>query len=488
MFTYILRKLMYMPFILLGVVALTFMLFTVSTKPEALATIQLGEKASARSKYEWLATKGYVEFTERGREKLSKMEKQQIPARGTMLFNASILADLASERDYLKSEIDALAGEDPEDKDVKARLARLDLRRHKNEVESKAAIANARQTCLLEKAGQANLDAVAKVDDFGARKAAAQEALDKAKAAGGDTADLEKAARDAAADHEAALKEHEAALALVSRVKSESEKITKVEDIEPDLDYTNIFRQFVNYTADLLRLDFGDTRQGRAVTEVLWSGAGPSLALLLPAFLLSELIALFFGLLAAMYRKSSMDHTIVISSIVLMSLNGIAIIIAGQKFLASDWNYFPISGYSTGFGATRYLILPALLYVLLSFGEHVRFNRIIMLDEVGQDYVRTARSKGLNENQVLFKHVLRNSLIPLITRWAVAIPTLYTGSLILESFFGIPGLGYLTVDAIANSDGNVIRAIVVIGAVSFMLANLLSDVLYAVVDPRVRLS
>ncbi len=280
---------------------------------------------------------------------------------------------------------------------------------------------------------------------------------------------------------------HEAALALVSRVKSESEKITKVEDIEPDLDYTNIFRQFVNYTADLLRLDFGDTRQGRAVTEVLWSGAGPSLALLLPAFLLSELIALFFGLLAAMYRKSSMDHTIVISSIVLMSLNGIAIIIAGQKFLASDWNYFPISGYSTGFGATRYLILPALLYVLLSFGEHVRFNRIIMLDEVGQDYVRTARSKGLNENQVLFKHVLRNSLIPLITRWAVAIPTLYTGSLILESFFGIPGLGYLTVDAIANSDGNVIRAIVVIGAVSFMLANLLSDVLYAVVDPRVRL-
>ncbi len=127
MFTYILRKLMYMPFILLGVVALTFMLFTVSTKPEALATIQLGEKASARSKYEWLATKGYVEFTERGREKLSKMEKQQIPARGTMLFNASILADLASERDYLKSEIDALAGEDPEDKDVKARLARLEV-------------------------------------------------------------------------------------------------------------------------------------------------------------------------------------------------------------------------------------------------------------------------------------------------------------------------------------------------------------------------
>ncbi len=487
MFTYILRKLMYMPFILLGVVALTFMLFTVSTKPEALAAIQLGEKASARSKYEWLAAKGYVKFTERGREKLSKMEKQQIPARGTMLFNASILQELATDRDYLKGEIEALGGEDPEDKGVKARRARLDLRQHKNKVESEAAVANARQTYLIEKAGQDKLDAVDALDALAAQRTAAQAELDKAKLAGGDFSAFEKAAKDAAAAHEAALKNDGDAVKLVAKIKSESEKITKVEDIEPDLDYTNTFIQFVNYTGDLLRLDFGDTRQGRAVTEVLADGAWPSLALALPAFFLSEVIALFFGLLAAMYRKTTLDHTLVISSIVLMSLNGIAIIIAGQKFLASDWNYFPISGYSTGFGAMRYLLLPALLYVLLSFGEHVRFNRIIMLDEVGQDYVRTARAKGLNENTVLFKHVLRNSLIPLITRWAVAIPTLYTGSLILESFFGIPGLGYLTVDAIANSDGNVIRAIVVIGAVSFMLANLLSDVLYAVVDPRVRL-
>jgi peptide/nickel transport system permease protein len=160
----------------------------------------------------------------------------------------------------------------------------------------------------------------------------------------------------------------------------------------------------------------------------------------------------------------------------------------GQKIFAADLNYFPITGYSDGFNAVRFLALPIILYIVITFGERVRFNRIVMLDETNQDYVRTGRAKGLSENTVLFKHIFRNSLIPLITRWVVAIPTLYLGSLVLESFFGIPGLGFLTVDAIANSDANVIRAIVVIGSVSFMLAALLSDVLYAVVDPRVKLN
>jgi peptide/nickel transport system permease protein len=171
-----------------------------------------------------------------------------------------------------------------------------------------------------------------------------------------------------------------------------------------------------------------------------------------------------------------------------MSINAIALIMFGQKFLAADLNYFPITGYASGFGAARFLLLPILLYITVTFGERVRFNRIVMLDETNQDYVRTARAKGLSENTVLFKHILRNTLIPLITRWVVAIPSLYLGSLVLETFFGIPGLGYLTVDAISNSDANVIRAVVVFGSVSFMLAALLSDVLYAVVDPRVKLS
>ena len=197
---------------------------------------------------------------------------------------------------------------------------------------------------------------------------------------------------------------------------------------------------------------------------------------------------MFFGLFAAMYRQTKIDTTIVVSSILLMSINGIALIMFGQKFIAADLNYFPVQGYVEGLGAIRFLALPIFLYIVITFGERIRFNRIVMLDETNQDYVRTARAKGLGENTVLFKHIFRNTLIPLITRWAVAIPSLYLGSLVLESFFSIPGLGYMTVDAIRNSDANVIRAVVVLGSISFMLANLVSDVLYAVADPRVKLS
>ena len=136
----------------------------------------------------------------------------------------------------------------------------------------------------------------------------------------------------------------------------------------------------------------------------------------------------------------------------------------------------------------RFLALPIFMYVFMSFGHDVRFKRIVMLDETNQDYVRTARAKGLDENTVLFKHVFRNTLIPLITRWVVALPALYLGSLVLESFFSIPGLGYLTIDAIQNMDRNVIRAVVVFGSISFMVANLAADLLYAVVDPRVKLN
>jgi peptide/nickel transport system permease protein len=126
------------------------------------------------------------------------------------------------------------------------------------------------------------------------------------------------------------------------------------------------------------------------------------------------------------------------------------------------------------------------MYVGLSMGAGIRFNRILMLDEMNQDYVRTARAKGASENGVLFRHVLRNALIPLVTQWAVAIPFLYLGSLLLETFFGIPGLGGITLEAIQNADLNTMRAIVFLGALFFVLGNLIADVLYGVVDPRVR--
>ncbi len=341
MFHYILRKLAYMPFILLGVIAITFTLFFLVTSPEALARQRLGPKASQNQVIEWQQTEGYLDWTDKGVAKRKSNVEAEEPA------------SFVEDEDYV-------------------RKGKLVL--------------------------------------------------------------------------------------------------------------------FGRYLQEIATFNYGLDRRDRPVARVIYDGMWASLALTLPAFLIAELLGVFFALFAAMYRQTKLDHVLVISAILLMSINSIALYMFGQKFLAAEWNYFPVSGYAEGFGAARYLLLPILLYVFISYGEHLRFNRIVMLDEVNQDYVRTARAKGVNENRVLFWHVFRNTLIPLITRWVVAIPTLYLGALVLESFFSIPGLGYLTVDAIANSDVNIVRATVVLGAISFMMANLLSDVLYAVVDPRVKLA
>jgi peptide/nickel transport system permease protein len=213
---------------------------------------------------------------------------------------------------------------------------------------------------------------------------------------------------------------------------------------------------------------------------------GPSLKMMVPAFCLSEMISIVLALFCALYRGTVIDRAFVVLAVFLMSFNSVALILFFQKFLAADWRYFPISGYATGFSGYVYLALPILIYTALSMGAGIRFNRILMLDEINQDYVRTARAKGLGENTVLFRHVLRNALIPLITRWAVSIPFLYLGSLLLETFFGIPGLGGITVEAIQNADLNTMRAVVFLGALLFILANVAADILYGIVDPRVR--
>jgi peptide/nickel transport system permease protein len=540
MAAYILRKLMYMPFILLGVIFITFVLFQMSTTPESLAKIQLGEKASARQTYEYLNDKGQVSWTDAGNNKRDLLGAGVLENKQTQFFVAGKLNDMAEIRDDLRerivelhrevAELDANerevhAGRHPADdpdnpfrqseelKELKQELNRAIKRQLENRIHQAEAIADARRVeetllfrNLLIKEGVSEEELGGATHD----RVAAVQGMDRQEVEIGflrdDVAILKEAdhrfLESAITEAEAAVKEAETKLAASPDAEDAGPTLRKdwqrcgdlrasldaVEDIEPDLTYTAWYVNFVYYLRDIVTLDFGDTNKRRPVMDVIKEGMWPSLALAIPGFFIAELIGLFFGLIAAMYRQKRVDHVIVISSILLMSINAIALIMYGQKFLAADWNYFPITGYASGFGAMRFVMLPILLYVIITFGEHVRFNRIVMLDETNQDYVRTARAKGLSENAVLFKHILRNTLIPLITRWVVAIPSLYLGSLVLETFFGIPGLGYLTVDAISNSDANVIRAVVVFGSVSFMLAALLSDVLYAVVDPRVKLS
>ncbi len=248
-----------------------------------------------------------------------------------------------------------------------------------------------------------------------------------------------------------------------------------------------LWQQFIRYLGELATFNFErsfDTHQ--TVRQMIADGIGVSLALALPAFLMSQVLAIIFALVAAATRGTWIDRTIVVASLLGMSLSILAYILFGQYILAYRLALFPISGFEFSFpDAISYLALPWLIWIALSVGADVRFFRTIFLEELSQDYVRTARAKGAGSIRILFVHVLRNALIPIITRSVVEIPFLLTGSLLLESFFGIPGLGHLMVNAFYNADWPVIKAITFFGAALYVLANLLSDLLYARADPRV---
>jgi len=242
--------------------------------------------------------------------------------------------------------------------------------------------------------------------------------------------------------------------------------------------------QFAFYLRQLARLDFGvSSSLNQPVTRLLRQGVGPSLMLTVPIFCGQLAVALLLALVCAYYRDRWPDRVLVVAAVGLMSINYLVWIVAGQYVLAYRWGWFPV----WGFASWRHLLLPVLVGVVSGVGVDLRFYRTILLDELYKDYVRTAYAKGLSPAGVLFKHVLRNALIPIVTNVVIALPFLYTGSLLLESFFGIPGLGYLGVNAINSSDVDVVRALVFIGAGLFMVANLLTDLCYAWLDPRVRL-
>jgi peptide/nickel transport system permease protein len=237
---------------------------------------------------------------------------------------------------------------------------------------------------------------------------------------------------------------------------------------------------------DLLTFNFGRSEvTHQKITTMIFNGMGPSLSLMVPAFFFTFIISITIALFTALYRNTWLDRSAVVLCIIGMSVPFLAYIILGQYILGYRFKYFPVSGYEWGLGVFKFLILPGLIYLVASLGADVRFYRTVILDEINQDYVRTARAKGLNQNIILFKHILKNAMIPIITRVVVTLPFLFMGSLLLEDFYGIPGLGAMALNAIDGNDFAVIKALTFIGSILYVLANLLGDILYALVDPRV---
>ena len=195
-----------------------------------------------------------------------------------------------------------------------------------------------------------------------------------------------------------------------------------------------------------------------------------------------------FALLIAFFRATYIDIWGVVLCVIMMSISGLFYIIGGQFIASKLLHLVPISGYETGFAAIKFLILPVIIGVIGGIGAGTRWYRTLFLEEINKDYVRTARAKGLAEQMILFRHVFKNALIPILTGVVVILPLLFMGSLITESFFGIPGLGSYTIDAINNQDFAIVRAMVFLGSVLYIIGLILTDISYTFVDPRVRLS
>lgn len=247
--------------------------------------------------------------------------------------------------------------------------------------------------------------------------------------------------------------------------------------------------QYLDIVKSAFTFDFGYSWSSKQnIWELIKLGAFPSMSITVPVFVLANVLSISLALLVAFYRGKLIDKVVLIISIAMMSIPSLAYILFGQYFFAYKLGWFEISGYEAGFPYfIPYVILPVLLYVVISVGPDTRFYRAVILDEVYQDYVRTARAKGLRETVIMFKHVLKNAMIPILTYVIIQIPSLIIGFILVESFFSIPGLGGLVIKAINNSDFPVIKAMTIISAIGFILFNVLTDVLYTVVDPRMRL-
>ncbi len=243
---------------------------------------------------------------------------------------------------------------------------------------------------------------------------------------------------------------------------------------------------FYQKSVPLLQLDFGHSDSGRNINKDISQRMWPSLALAVPSFIIALITNIIFAMWMVMLIGTKLERFTLIVSVALMSVSGLFYIIIGQKVVAGMWHWFPVSGYQSGIDSWRFIMLPVIIGVIAGLGAGVRWYRSIFLEEINKPYVNTARAKGLSEHQVLFKHVLKNAMIPILTGVVVVIPSLFMGSLIMESFFSIPGLGSYTIDAINSQDFAIVRAMVFLGSVLYIVGLLLTDISYTLVDPRVK--
>jgi peptide/nickel transport system permease protein len=247
---------------------------------------------------------------------------------------------------------------------------------------------------------------------------------------------------------------------------------------------------FWERSVSLVALDFGraDSESAGDIGHEVGQRMVVSLQMALPLFVLQVVASTAFALLLVMFRNSRLDFWGVVSCVLMLSISSLFYIIVGQYLFSRVLKLAPISGYAPGLDAVKFLLLPIGLSLIARLGGEARLYRAMFLEEIGKDYVRTARAKGLSESLVLYRHVLRNALIPIVTSAGSYLPYVFLGSLVFESFFGLPGLGAYVIEAISKQDFAVVRSMVFVGSLLYIATFALIDVAYTWVDPRVRLS
>lgn len=247
--------------------------------------------------------------------------------------------------------------------------------------------------------------------------------------------------------------------------------------IHPEFAERGVFySQFFMSVRDLVTFDLGVDRTRKPITESLGERIGPTLSVMVPALFLTAFLSLAIALFTAYLKDTTLDRTIVFVGIAMLSIALPVYILAAQYVFGRILPLVPIYGH---------VLLPIVIAVFASIGGQIRFYRSVFLEQMGLDYVRTARAKGVPETRILTRHILRNSWIPVLTQIALSVPFLITGSVLLEQFFGIPGMGDLLYSALVGQDFQVIKVLVYLGSFFYMVSTLVTDLLYAAVDPRI---